>query len=508
VLIPEIEREVNTGKTFADLRQIFQAVILATWYKENLKESLLGKVYVDQAKTGGIDSAGPADVQQIYDRYVAAFKRGVYDFIKEDYDPVTQGRIPRRYFSGGANLHTTVDQALITAVRDIPLPRDLIKITTDLKALRQPPGTDQAMISAPARTELDPAYNALPASGLQDALRDIRKIASDGSSALGRVFAELKGDAPQSFAPYKKFLARIGEETGMQGPVVYNPFGGMDALTGFLLPDYSGQKAPVTDVISFGLNKFGTPSRLKEYLAEFMTMAGEEEAAIREHPFLKYAGFDDYYQFYLPDKDKGLGLAALLRTMLFLEGTIEGLYYFDVDPETGELRFIDPESLPDWEDREDGPFVLIEFVDAKDNLRKRFWYAQTNVSMVDKAFDAFIGGFDVNGLILKATFEDNLSERSFFVYQKILAPAIRGNARVVADVMKNDRHAVIWKADQPPQEMRNDSDFMFGYTYPEHPIAFGAARDLYTWALDEQQQADLDKVREAKHMVIDRGKDS
>ena len=33
--------------------------------------------------------------------YLEAFKKGVYDYIKEDYDPATQEIIPRKYFSGG-----------------------------------------------------------------------------------------------------------------------------------------------------------------------------------------------------------------------------------------------------------------------------------------------------------------------------------------------------------------------------------------------------------------------
>ena len=106
ILIPEIEKEVNQGKTFANLRQIFNSMILATWYKQNLKQSLLGQVYVDQNKTKGIDTQDKTVTQKIYDQYIEAFRKGVYDYIKEDYDPATQQIIPRKYFSGGikANL--------------------------------------------------------------------------------------------------------------------------------------------------------------------------------------------------------------------------------------------------------------------------------------------------------------------------------------------------------------------------------------------------------------------
>ncbi len=102
VLIPEIEKEVNTGRNFAPLRQIYNSMILATWFKKNLKESLLGQVYVDKNKVKGVDVEDKQIKQKIYNQYVEAFKKGVYNYVKEDYDPTTQRIIPRKYFSGGA----------------------------------------------------------------------------------------------------------------------------------------------------------------------------------------------------------------------------------------------------------------------------------------------------------------------------------------------------------------------------------------------------------------------
>ncbi len=121
ILIPEIEREVNQGKTFANLRQIFNSMILATWYKQNLKQSLLGQVYVDQNKTKGVDTQDKAVTQKIYDQYIEAFRKGVYDYIREDYDPATQQIIPRKYFSGGikANLAMLVKLQTIKPGNDV-----------------------------------------------------------------------------------------------------------------------------------------------------------------------------------------------------------------------------------------------------------------------------------------------------------------------------------------------------------------------------------------------------
>jgi hypothetical protein len=100
-IIPLIEREVNEGQTFAKLRQIYDAMILATWYKKALKESLLGKVYIDQHKLVGIENDDENDKEQIYQRYLQAFEKGVYDLIKEEYDPRIDDVVPRKYFAGG-----------------------------------------------------------------------------------------------------------------------------------------------------------------------------------------------------------------------------------------------------------------------------------------------------------------------------------------------------------------------------------------------------------------------
>ena len=107
VLLPEIEKEVNFGKNFALLRQIYNSLILATWYKDRIMVgtdrdlSLLGQIYVDKGKVKGVDVEDKEIKQKIYEQYIEAFKEGVYDYIKEDYDEYMHKVIPRRYFSGG-----------------------------------------------------------------------------------------------------------------------------------------------------------------------------------------------------------------------------------------------------------------------------------------------------------------------------------------------------------------------------------------------------------------------
>ncbi|MDP8264504.1 MAG: acyl-CoA dehydrogenase family protein [Candidatus Aceula lacicola] len=128
IILPEIEKEVNQGKNFASLRQIYNAMILAAWYKNNLKESLLGKVYVDQGKTKGIELNDKQANQKIYDQYLEAFKKGVYDYIKVESDPQTGRNIPRKYFSGGVVSVSSSGVPLSGMVQNVvPYARDIVQ---------------------------------------------------------------------------------------------------------------------------------------------------------------------------------------------------------------------------------------------------------------------------------------------------------------------------------------------------------------------------------------------
>ena len=101
VVIPILEKEVNEGRNFAQLRQVYQSLILAVWYKDKVRESIFGNAYVDRNKTGGVDIADKTAKDKIWTQYVEAFKKGAYNYIKEDLDPETQQKVPRKYFSGG-----------------------------------------------------------------------------------------------------------------------------------------------------------------------------------------------------------------------------------------------------------------------------------------------------------------------------------------------------------------------------------------------------------------------
>ncbi len=146
IILPELEKEVNTGKNFANLRQILNSLILANWYKKNLKQALLNQVYTNQSKVKGIDLNDPTIKQQIYEQYLKAYKKGVFNFIKEDV--TAQGNpIPRKYFSGGfGEAREVVDPAVTSdpaaLARALP-DRTMMDFAT--LASTQPTNPDAAM---------------------------------------------------------------------------------------------------------------------------------------------------------------------------------------------------------------------------------------------------------------------------------------------------------------------------------------------------------------------------
>ena len=102
IVIPQLTKEVNEGKNFARLRQVYHSLILATWYKKKIKDGILTQVYTDKNKIAGVNNDDPQEKEKIYQRYLKAFKKGVYNYIKEDQDPITQQMVAKKYFSGGA----------------------------------------------------------------------------------------------------------------------------------------------------------------------------------------------------------------------------------------------------------------------------------------------------------------------------------------------------------------------------------------------------------------------
>ena len=101
IIIPILEKEINEGQNFTQLRQVYNSLILAIWFKDKIKASIFGQAYVDQDKIAGVNIDDKAAKDKIWAQYVDSFKKGAYNLIREEKDVVSGELIPRKYFSGG-----------------------------------------------------------------------------------------------------------------------------------------------------------------------------------------------------------------------------------------------------------------------------------------------------------------------------------------------------------------------------------------------------------------------
>src|SRR5262249_22698027 len=108
----------------------------------------------------------------IYQQYLKAFKKGVYNYIKEEPDAVTGQMVPRKYFSGG---FSTYDNAQVSL-------EDRIKTTSLL-----PASTIQALSQLP----VDKASISLQEVDSTSVIDDTAMLTKPKVFPVGAVFADL-----------------------------------------------------------------------------------------------------------------------------------------------------------------------------------------------------------------------------------------------------------------------------------------------------------------------------
>ena len=106
-IIPEIKKEVNNGRNFAELRQMYYSVVLAQWFKRKFVNSLYS-FYFNSQKMNGVNVVDPGQKDAVFKQYVSAFKNGAYNIIRKEHDPLTDRLVKRKYFSGGADISSAM----------------------------------------------------------------------------------------------------------------------------------------------------------------------------------------------------------------------------------------------------------------------------------------------------------------------------------------------------------------------------------------------------------------
>jgi len=121
LIIPSLNKKVNEGAAYENLRQAYRALVLARWYKEKFgrdQSSLLQGISTDVRST--FPSRLPYNQAQIQREYMASLRQGDYDFSDNTTDRLSayMELITRRYFSGGIDWRsTTFVRSAVSAAR-------------------------------------------------------------------------------------------------------------------------------------------------------------------------------------------------------------------------------------------------------------------------------------------------------------------------------------------------------------------------------------------------------
>ncbi|MEW5758614.1 MAG: hypothetical protein AB1755_03975 [Candidatus Omnitrophota bacterium] len=143
LILPNLTYKVNHDPSYESLRQIYNAIILAKWYKENVsakggpasggksqseKLEELTNQRTDELKNAfssiintnnlnGLISKEPVTPQQIFAAYLDSVKQGEYHLSKTNYNEELKANIRRSYVSGGVNV--TMPLSEIVAPGDV-----------------------------------------------------------------------------------------------------------------------------------------------------------------------------------------------------------------------------------------------------------------------------------------------------------------------------------------------------------------------------------------------------
>ena len=104
-MLDAVSKEVNNGKNFTRVRQLYHSLILSSWFKNQVKEGLYKK-YANSSKVKGINITDTRIKDQVYSLYKKSFEKGVYNLIRKE-DPrvhVERGQAarPRSTWTRGA----------------------------------------------------------------------------------------------------------------------------------------------------------------------------------------------------------------------------------------------------------------------------------------------------------------------------------------------------------------------------------------------------------------------
>ncbi|MBI4706922.1 MAG: hypothetical protein HY761_03230 [Candidatus Omnitrophica bacterium] len=106
LIVPYIEKRVNESYAYADLREVYHALILSRWYRQKFgvfRGNLCQAVGFETLSETNQDY--PIEKNEVYQDYLNSFKKGRYSFTERipELDMFGTIIITRNYFSGGVD---------------------------------------------------------------------------------------------------------------------------------------------------------------------------------------------------------------------------------------------------------------------------------------------------------------------------------------------------------------------------------------------------------------------
>jgi len=107
LILPQLNKRINEAYSYADLRDVYNALILAHWYKDKFgsgRNSLLQTV--SYQVLDGLEADYTSTPNEIYQSYLKSIKEGQYSFSETETSsgPFATVITTRHYFSGGVDL--------------------------------------------------------------------------------------------------------------------------------------------------------------------------------------------------------------------------------------------------------------------------------------------------------------------------------------------------------------------------------------------------------------------
>lgn len=112
LICPSVKKDVNSGKNFSTLRQLYCSLILAQWFKQKFFQSYY-KNYIHSNNVKGFEISGTRKKENIYQMYLESFKKGSYNIIQKNKFQ------NREYFSGGWKMSDFAVKVNKAKVKDI-----------------------------------------------------------------------------------------------------------------------------------------------------------------------------------------------------------------------------------------------------------------------------------------------------------------------------------------------------------------------------------------------------